>query len=352
MDLSLSAEQEQLRETAVSYLQKQTSQDEDTWDAAGWSRLADLGWLDSELTLLDEVVLLEAAAAALLPAPMFSTRLVLPLLDPDTRDAVENGSMSVALAWAEPGRPTELTLALDSATLLDRDSGRVSGHKVLVPDADKVDRLIVATGGPQPSLSMVAASDARITTRSTSDLTRALSDVVLEDVAATPIELQGEVADALAALRQRAYVFSAAEALGVGSRALNLALDHVGERTQFGRRIGTFQAVSHQLVNAHIDLELGRSLTYWAAHCVESTDPRQVGAAPAAKAHTTTAAVRACEAAIQVFGGVGMTWEHPLHRLYKRAQWLEAYLVDARGLYDVVADSAFASTSATPSPNR
>ena len=118
---------------------------------------------------------------------------------------------------------------------------------------------------------------------------------------------------------------AAAEALGVAQRALDLGVEHAKTRHQFGKPIGTYQAVSHPLAQTYTDVELARSLAYWAAWCVAEDDGRAPLAAAAAKAFSTEAAVAACERSIQVHGGIGFTWEHPLHRLYKRAIWLEGF---------------------------
>jgi alkylation response protein AidB-like acyl-CoA dehydrogenase len=117
----------------------------------------------------------------------------------------------------------------------------------------------------------------------------------------------------------------AAEALGVAQRALDLGVEHGKTRTQFGKPIGTYQAVSHPLAQTYTDVELARSLVYWAAWCVAEEDGRAPLAATSAKAFATEAAVAACERSIQVHGGIGFTWEHPLHRFYKRALWLEGF---------------------------
>jgi alkylation response protein AidB-like acyl-CoA dehydrogenase len=118
---------------------------------------------------------------------------------------------------------------------------------------------------------------------------------------------------------------AAAEALGVAQRALDLGVEHATTRTQFGKAIGTYQAVSHPLAQTYTDVELSRSLVYWAAWCVAEEDERAPLAAAAAKAFATEAAVAACERSIQVHGGIGFTWEHPLHNFYKRAIWLEGF---------------------------
>jgi alkylation response protein AidB-like acyl-CoA dehydrogenase len=123
----------------------------------------------------------------------------------------------------------------------------------------------------------------------------------------------------------RFRVAAAAEALGVAQRALDLGVEHAKTRHQFGKPIGTYQAVSHPLAQTYTDVELARSLVYWAAWCVADEDERAELAAAAAKAFATEAAVVACERSIQLHGGIGFTWEHPLHRFYKRALWLEGF---------------------------
>jgi alkylation response protein AidB-like acyl-CoA dehydrogenase len=117
----------------------------------------------------------------------------------------------------------------------------------------------------------------------------------------------------------------AAEAVGVAQRALELGVEYAKTREQFGKKIGVYQAVSHQLADTYAEVELARSLAYWAAWCVAEDDEHAALAAAAAKAFATEAAVRACERSIQVHGGIGFTWEHPLHRFYKRALWLEGF---------------------------
>jgi alkylation response protein AidB-like acyl-CoA dehydrogenase len=136
----------------------------------------------------------------------------------------------------------------------------------------------------------------------------------------------------------------AAEAVGVAQRALELAIEHAKTRMQFGKPIGVYQAVSHQLTNTYTDVELARSLVYWAAWCVAEDDEQAPVAAAAAKAFAAEAAVAACERSIQVHGGTGFTWEHPLHRFYKRALWLEGFGSRPSALRNEVADAVLGIT--------
>ncbi|HEU4480378.1 MAG TPA: acyl-CoA dehydrogenase family protein, partial [Actinomycetota bacterium] len=105
---------------------------------------------------------------------------------------------------------------------------------------------------------------------------------------------------------------------------------------------GSYQAVSHQVADMYMNVELARSLAYWAAWCVSEDDDQAEVAAAAAKAFATEAAVSACEHSIQVHGGIGFTWEHILHRYYKRAQWLEGFAGYGASHRLGVADALFA----------
>jgi alkylation response protein AidB-like acyl-CoA dehydrogenase len=117
----------------------------------------------------------------------------------------------------------------------------------------------------------------------------------------------------------------ALEATGIAQSALELAVEHARTREQFGRPIGGYQAVSHPLADTYVESELARSLAYWAAWCLAEGDEEAPVAAAAAKSFAGDTAVAACERAIQVLGGIGFTWEHPLHTYYKRALEIQAY---------------------------
>jgi alkylation response protein AidB-like acyl-CoA dehydrogenase len=117
----------------------------------------------------------------------------------------------------------------------------------------------------------------------------------------------------------------ALEAAGIAQRALEFGVEHAKAREQFGRPIGVYQAVSHPLATTYVESELARSLAYWAAWSVAEDEQEAFVAVAAAKSYAGDVAVAACERAIQVLGGIGFTWEHPLHTYYKRALWIQAY---------------------------
>ena len=120
-------------------------------------------------------------------------------------------------------------------------------------------------------------------------------------------------------LIDRGATATALEMLGGASRALELAVDYAKERVQFGRPIGSFQAVKHRCADMLVDVEGMRSTSYWAAWCLAADDPDQSIAASTAKTWGSDASKRVMASALQVHGGIGFTWEHDLHLFMKRA---------------------------------
>jgi alkylation response protein AidB-like acyl-CoA dehydrogenase len=294
MHFAFTAEQEALRGEARRYLEErfppervaELADSEAGWDLGSWAELAELGWLGvsvseeeggAGLGFLEEAVLLEELGRALYPGPFFSTvALALPALPPGERARVAAGEV--------------------------RWSAEVDG---LVPDLALVDRVVTVEG----------AAAAEGESVETMDSTRRLGRLAAGAREALPGGID----------RPRLRAALALEAVGVAQRALEYGLEHAKERQQFGRPIGVYQAVSHSLVDAFTATELARSLAYWAAWCVAEDDAQRGAAAAAAKAYAAEAAVSACERSIQVLGGIGFTWEHPLHRFYKRAQWIQSF---------------------------
>lgn len=309
MDLAPTPLQEELRAQARGLLERA--------DPPSWVELAALGWtgvsLPEELGgaglgFLEEAVLHEESGRALLHAPFWSTATLAPFLPEVDRRAVAAGEESWVLADAP-----------------------------LVPDLDRVTRIAVVGGdtiwelvGPEREV------------LATSDATRPLG-VVVGGEAARPL-CSSEV---LPAIRDRALAALAFEAVGVGGRALELAVTHARERVQFGRPIGAYQAVAHPLADAYVELELARSLAWWAAWCIASDEADRHVAAAAAKASAAEAAVAACERSIQTHGGIGFTWESPLNGLYRRALWIQSWEASGATLRAEIASHVLGERGAT-----
>ena len=349
MDFSFSAEQQMLRDEARSWLESKVPAERvveiadsgSGWDPDSWRQMAELGWIGlsappeaggAGTTFLEEAVLFEEFGRVLFPGPYFATvGLCLPALEaaPDLCRRAAAGEITFSLAWAEPSGP--LTLYEDGgygakAVPSDGSSGgtwELSGEKVLIPDAGVVSHFVVAAGTADGPALFVAEAEGEGS--STMDSTRTLGTVRLDGVSATMVGAPGGFAGLLERIRLRAHSALALEALGVAEAALTMAVEHAMTRNQFGRPIGAYQAVSHQVADTYMDVELARSLAYWAAWCVAESDPQAPAAVAAAKSFAGEAAVRACERSIQVHGGMGFTWEHMLHRYYKRAGWIDSF---------------------------
>ncbi|MEX2256927.1 MAG: acyl-CoA dehydrogenase, partial [Acidimicrobiia bacterium] len=126
--------------------------------------------------------------------------------------------------------------------------------------------------------------------------------------------------DAVDALVDRGAVYACAEMLGGAAHVLDLAVDYAKDRVQFGRPIGSFQAVKHRCADMLVDVEGMRSSTYWAAWCLAAGAPDVSVAASTAKVWSADASKRVMASSLQIHGGIGFTWEHDLHLFLKRAQ--------------------------------
>ncbi|MBA3381852.1 MAG: acyl-CoA/acyl-ACP dehydrogenase [Actinobacteria bacterium] len=319
MDFTFTPEQDALREEARAFLAANAD--------PSWKKLAELGWTGvsiaeedggAGLTFVEEAVLHEELGRALYRGPFFSTMAAaLPALPDDLKAEVAAGETSWTLAFGP-----------------------------LVPDLDTADRIAIVGGD-----GIYELDGAEREILSTTDETRPVGVV-------RGGEPGRRLADSgvLEEIRNRTLAALAIEACGVARRALEYAIEHAQTREQFGRPIGVYQAVSHPLADAYTRLELARSLSYWAAWCVSENDDQAPIAAAAAKAFAAEAAVQVCETAIQVHGGIGFTWEHVLHRLYKRALWIESFAASSSTLRAEVAASLLDATgsgsgvSQTPVP--
>ncbi|HVF52515.1 MAG TPA: acyl-CoA dehydrogenase family protein [Actinomycetota bacterium] len=350
MDFAFSEEQQMLRDGARGFLASKVPSDtvaelaesDAGWDRALWPQIAELGWLGLSVAedaggagmgFIEDAVLFEEMGYALFPGPFFSTvALALPVLAgrSDAASDVIEGRATATFAWAEAGGPTDLKDIRDLATKAEGSDGEwtLTGEKDLVTDLGAADLIVVAAqGSGGVGLWLVRADGDGITKTELLGLdgTRRMGRLSLNGAPAELLVEPGEAAEVIGSVRLRALTALAVEATGISQRVLDLAKAYVSERQQFGKPIGTYQAVSHQVANMYMDTELARSTGYWAAWAVAENDESAIGAASAAKAAAGPSAVLACERAIQVHGGIGFTYEHILHRYYKRAQWIEAF---------------------------
>jgi alkylation response protein AidB-like acyl-CoA dehydrogenase len=200
-------------------------------------------------------------------------------------------------------------------------AGRLTGAVTSVADADVADLLVVpAAGEGGPGLFLVAAADVAVERRVTLDLTRELADVRLDGAAARPLLTGPPAAAALESALVTGAAVLASEQLGVAERCLELTVEHLRQRYQFGRPLGSFQALKHRLADLWVAVAQSRATARYAADRVSAGDGDAPVATAIARAHGSPVAVRAAEECVQLHGGLGFTWEHPAHLYLKRAR--------------------------------
>jgi alkylation response protein AidB-like acyl-CoA dehydrogenase len=192
---------------------------------------------------------------------------------------------------------------------------RVTGSKRYVEWGDIADVLVV--GLEDGLLGIVDAHSPRLKIErcDSLDRSRPLAHIQFEGAAADVMHDPSGATRLVDAL----LVLSAADACGAGLRAYRMAVEYANTRTQFGQIIGKFQALKHQLANMAIDMEPCRPLHWYAAHAWDAIPHKQRRIAATAKAHITDMAVKTARAAVEAHGGIGYTWEYPLHIYLKRA---------------------------------
>ncbi|WP_405831181.1 acyl-CoA dehydrogenase family protein [Streptomyces sp. NBC_01176] len=386
MDARFTPEQDEIRRTLRELLLKRCGPDEvraavrtaagyDTglWDTfarqlglpglALPERYGGVGCSVTELALA-----CEESGRALTPSPLISTAvlaapLILALGTEDQRAAllprIAGGELTAALAVPGAGLPTALGLVGDhhgdwagggragGVQARRADGGwRLYGQAAHVLDGHSARLLVVAahTGGfarSRTSLFLVReGADGLVRTRQTSlDETRAQARVELRDVAAEPLGDGADALGALAGLGRSAAAVLAAEAVGAADRALERTVEYVRQREQFGRAIGTFQAVKHRLADVYVRVQAARSAAYYAAWAAgEGGDPERVGGLALAQA--LEALRTAAAEGIQLHGGIGFTWEHEAHLYFKRASGDELLFGPVHRLRAHAADDA------------
>ncbi|HVU72660.1 MAG TPA: acyl-CoA dehydrogenase family protein [Mycobacteriales bacterium] len=311
-------------------------------DPALWRELADLGLLG--LAIPEELggagcgfgevaVVLEEAGRALLCAPLLASAVLATTAllaggdDAAQRDLlprIADGSTIATLAVTEADEQPDPAALVRAVR--DGDGWRLTGARSYVVDAAAADLILVAASTDDGlTLFAVETADPAVTVRPlpTLDQTRRLGDVTLRSA---PARLAGRPGDALGAVRAalaHGAVAVAVESVGAAARALELAVAHAKVRHQFGRPIGSFQAVKHRCADMLLDVESARSAAYRGVEDATAAgpagSPELRAAAAVAKSWCSEAFVRVAAATIQLHGGVGFTWEHPAHLYYKRA---------------------------------
>ncbi len=363
MEFGLNESQEILRDSARRFFAGECPMSEvrrlmetDTaYDAALWRKLADQGYtgiiFEEEyggvgLGKVELILLMEEAGRALLPGPFFST-IVLAGSVIDALGTAEQKKKHLAPICRGEARASVAVLE-DTASWDLNDirmaavGGQLSGEKRFVSDAAVADWILVLArngvfvvekGSPGLTISPMASMD----------LTRKLYTVAFHN---TPAERLGELAAVTPAI-DVATAAIVAEMVGGMQRTLDLSVEYAKTRKQFGKVIGSFQAVQHQCADMYLETESSRSAAYYAAWALEENVPEAAAAVSIAKIYTSDAGHTVGNRGIQIHGGMGFTWENDLHLYYRRAKASETAFGDSTFHRERLARLTIDSASAT-----
>ncbi len=364
MDISLSEEQELLQGSARDFLQKECpirlvramEEDDRGYDLNLWKQMGDLGWLGLVLpeeyggsggTMMDLVVLLEEFGRALVPGPFVPTVLQvgLPLLWAGSAEQkrvylpkLAQGELIGTMAWHEPSA-TSQPAGIEMAATHQGENYVLHGTKLCVPYAHVADALLTvartgtgATPADGITLFLVDAKSPGIAiTKLGTIADDHQCEVVLNDVRVPRSQVLGEPGKGWAIVErvwQCGATAKCAEMIGIAQQAFEISLNYAKTRVQFGRPIGSFQAIKHKLANMVIDVDGSRYVTYHAAWLL--SEGLLAGPEIAvAKSWTNEACRRVVREGQQVHGGIGYTKEYDLQLYTRRAKAAEIAFDDS-----------------------
>ncbi|WP_054815008.1 acyl-CoA dehydrogenase family protein [Nocardia arizonensis] len=312
------------------------------FDTELWRLGAEMGWPALAVSekdgglgqqLIDLTLVAVEHGRHVLPSPLLPTVVVSDAIAriADTQvkqrhlPCLLDGTSTAAWAFAEFGKPWTIE---DCSTLAveDPDGFILDGAKANVQDAASAAVLLVDVlyqGEPARFLVPADAPGVSIRRQRTLDLTRALDDVMLENVRVPREALLADATRARAEIarsQQMATVLTCADLVGVGERLLELTVEYVKERRQFDQPVGSFQAIKHKCANMRMWVQAATAATYYAAMAVDAGSADAERAVSVAKSYASDAIGRTAGEALQSHGGIGFTWEHDLHLFIRRAR--------------------------------
>ncbi|HEV7193934.1 MAG TPA: acyl-CoA dehydrogenase family protein [Jatrophihabitantaceae bacterium] len=316
------------RSTSAEALKR--AETDEPYDPALWQALAGLGVaglaIDEPLggagaSWREVAVVAEELGRSVAPTPFLGSAVVATAAaqaagDTDLLARMASGEIIVTLAASLAGTPHAAGaagLALTGTTL--------TGSVTNVIDAITADVLLVPVrDGDAVSLVAVAAADTHRSDVASLDLTRPVSDLAFDNA---PVTIVAEGDAAQRAITNAWLVGSAilaSEQLGLAQQCLDMTVDYVKSRYQFGRPIGSFQALKHRLADVWVSVTHARAVARYAVACVTDGDADATVSVSLAQAYCSPMAVTAAEECVQLHGGIGFTWEHPAHLYLKRAK--------------------------------
>ena len=357
MNFAFTEEQDELRKTVRAFLDskspetavREQMETETGYDPAVWSQMGEQMGLQglaipeefggSGYTFTELGIVLEEMGRALLCAPYFSTVVLAAntLLQSGDDAAksellpgIASGETIATLAFTEPsGKWDESGITMEATG--SGSDWKLNGTKMFVLDGNTASLIIVAARtGKGVSLFTVAGDAAGLTRTnlSTMDQTRKQSKLEFADVSAKLLGTEGQGWDVLSTVLDLAAVGLSAEEVGGAQKVLDMAVEYAKVRVQFGRPIGSFQAIKHKCADMLLEVESAKSAAYYGMWCASEMNDELPSVASLAKAYCSEAYFHATAENIQIHGGIGFTWEHPAHLYFKRAKSSELLFGD------------------------
>jgi alkylation response protein AidB-like acyl-CoA dehydrogenase len=357
VNFAFSEEQEELRRTVRSFLEQKSPESEvrrlmettEGYDPAVWEQMGSQLGLQglhipeefggSGYTYVELIVVLEEMGRALLTAPYFSTVVLAAnalihcgddAAKKELLPGIASGETIATLAFTEEnGRWDESGITMTAKK--DGDGYALEGTKMFVLDGHTADVVLVAARTDAGVSLFSVAGDASGLTRtplSTMDQTRKQARLELSGTPAKLIGTEGEGWATLERVLDLAAVGLAAEQVGGAQYCLEMAVQYAKDRVQFGRPIGSFQAIKHKCADMLLEVESAKSAAYYAGWCAAELNDELPSVASLAKAYCSEAYFHVTAENIQIHGGIGFTWEHPAHLYFKRAKSSELLLGD------------------------
>ena len=353
MDFDFSDQQYLFRETFKTFLEEKHDLKKhvallegDGFDADLWQGLADLGLFSMlvpeqfgglGLSFVDMALVLEELGMALVGAPVSETIVATDLIlrhGSEKQKArllplLANGKLRVVIAIAEPESGFG-DLNIQAHTTSNGNGWKLDGHKIMVPHAAGADLIMVATCiGPARELGIVLLEPLRngvaLREHATLDPTCRFYALTFDSVSVDAEDILGGASAHPASLARLMDVSSAVAALqltGIAGKVLDIAVAYATQRVQFGKPIGSFQAIKHKCADMAVAIDAARSAAYYCAWAIAEDAADRARAVSIAKSFCSDTARLACNEGIQIHGGMGFTWELGLHWYLRRAKVL------------------------------
>jgi alkylation response protein AidB-like acyl-CoA dehydrogenase len=349
VNFGFSEEQEELRRVVRRYFEAKSPSTEvrrlmetvEGYDPVIWQQMAsELGlqamtipekFGGAGFSYVELVVILEEMGRLLVCAPYFSTialaaNALLLSGDDDARatylPAIASGETIATLAYTEPSGRWDLD-GIEFAAVKAGDDWLLSGVKAFVIDGH-VSSLVLVVAQTPTGLSLFAVDgDAPGLTRTaqpTLDQTRKLATLEFNEVRGRLVGIEGAAQPFLEKTLDLAAIALAAEQVGGAQRVLDMSVQYAKDRVQFGRPIGSFQAIKHKCADMLLEVESAKSAAYYAGWVASEDTDELPATASLVKAYCSEAYFHAAAENIQIHGGIGFTWEHDAHLYFKRAK--------------------------------